>query len=107
MFLGLLPLSTEAACGWTPSAMNERENERENKSSQPDVLFLPIGGNDISPVSDPKKIFKGICELVQDFQNAGVRHMSMILQRADFSKTQPPGLSMSKLRCIDVSTTLF
>ena len=79
------------------------------KAAKPDLLFLSVGGNDISPVSDPKKISKGICELVQDFHNAGVRHVciSEILQRADVFKSQSPGLSKSKLRCIDVSTTLF
>ena len=60
--------------------------------------------------SDPKIQKKGICELVQDFQNAGVRHMSTsprYCREQIFSKSQPPGLSKSKLRYIDVSTTLF
>ena len=76
MLLGLLPI--EAACG--------NEMKRKMKAANPNVLFLSIGGNDISPASDPKEIFKGICELVQDFQNTGVCHVciSEILQRAVF-----------------------
>lgn len=74
------------------------EMKMKMKAAKPDTLFLSIGGNDISPVSDPNEIFKGICQLVQDFENAGVRHVyiSEILQRADFSKSQPPGLTKSK-----------
>ena len=75
------------------------EMKRKMKAAKPNVLFLSIGGNDISPVSDPKKISKVICELVHDFHNAGVCHVciSEILQRADFFKSQPTGIKQVKV----------
>lgn len=68
------------------------------KKARPDYVFLSIGGNDISPISKPDDIFDNICDLVTEFEEAGVRRVfiSEILQRGDFSKSQPPGLTKSK-----------
>ena len=40
-----------------------------------DFIFLSIGSNDISPISDPEHIFNSICNLVKEFQDIGVHRV--------------------------------
>ena len=91
-------LQRRSACSWVPVSFTfiyrgglrfetlDNEMRRKMKATKPEVLFLSVGGNGINPVSDPKEIFRGICELIQDFRNAGVRHVyiSDILKKAHF-----------------------
>ena len=53
-----------------------------------DIVFLSIGGNDISPISKPEKIYDDIKSLIEKLKEAGVRRVfiSEILPRADFKK---------------------
>ena len=61
-------------------------------------IFLAIGGNDISVIFKPEDIFADICNLVKAFKEAGVQEVliSEIPLRADFSKTNPPGLTKAR-----------
>ena len=60
-----------------------------------DIVFLSIGGNDISPISKPEKIYADIKSLIEKLKEAGVRRVfiSEILPRADFKKSVPSGLT--------------
>ena len=82
-------------CDRLDAPMKKRMIETAAKS---DFIFLSIGGNDISPISDPEDIYTNICNLVRDLENAGVRRVfiSEILPRADFSKSDPKGLTKTK-----------
>lgn len=72
--------------------------KKKMKDAKPDVMFISIGGNDVNPDSSAVEIFERICCLVKEFEDAGVRRVfiSEILPRADFSRSQPPGLTKSK-----------
>ena len=72
--------------------------KKRMKAARPRIVFLSIGGNDISPISDPDIIYENICSLVKEFEDVGVRrvHISEILPRADFSKSDPLGLTKAK-----------
>ena len=63
-----------------------------------DIVFLSIGGNDISPISKPEKIYDDIKSLIEKLKEADVRRVfiSEILPRADFKKSVPSGLTKSK-----------
>ena len=82
-------------CDRLDTQMKKRMIRTATKS---DYIFLSIGGNDISPISDPTRIYDNICDLVRELENAGVRRVfiSEILPRADFKKSDPPGLTKSK-----------
>lgn len=66
-------------------------------AAKTDIVFLSIGGNDTSPISNPENIYDHISKLVEDLKDAGVRRVfiSEILPRADFSKSVPVGLTKS------------
>ena len=76
---------------------DDEEKKMKTAAAKTDFIFLSIGGN-ISPISDPEHIFSNICDLVKEFQGIGVRrvYISEIPPRADFSKSDPPGLTKSK-----------
>ena len=64
--------------------------------SKSDVVFVHLGGNDISPTSNPHEIFDAIRrQIVTDLHGNGVRciYVGQILPRSDFSKC--PGLTKS------------
>ena len=58
------------------------------KAARARIVFLSIGGNDISPISDPDTIYANICSLVKEFEDVGVWrvYISEILPRADLQK---------------------
>ena len=70
----------------------------KKKKKQTDIVFLSIGGNDISPISKPEEIYHDIKSLIENLKEAGVCRVfiSEILPRADFSKSVPSGLTKSK-----------
>ena len=72
--------------------------KKRMKAARLRIVFLSIGGNDISPISDLDIIYENICSLVKEFEDVGVRrvYISEILPRADFSKSDPPGLTKAK-----------
>ena len=67
-------------------------------AARPNVIFLAIGGNDISVLSTAADIFEDICKLVKTFKEAGVQEVfiSEKLPRAEFSKSKPPGLTKAR-----------
>lgn len=60
---------------------------------RPQIAVINIGGNDITPTSAPRDIFKRICNIVEDLHDSGVKHVFIaeIMTRGDFSKC--PGLT--------------
>lgn len=63
-------------------------------SFRPDVVFLQLGGNDISDNCVPNEILKNITNCVNELRNSGVQRVFVgeILQRGDFRKA--PGLDI-------------
>ncbi|KAK3107288.1 hypothetical protein FSP39_011166 [Pinctada imbricata] len=60
---------------------------------QPDIVFICLGGNDISATSSPCEIVRNIKTLVNELISTGVRRVlvSEVLERGDFTKA--PGLT--------------
>ncbi|KAH3782619.1 hypothetical protein DPMN_160538 [Dreissena polymorpha] len=57
-----------------------------------DIVIVAVGGNDITPTSQPKEIVRRITEIVNDISRNGCEHVYIteILTRGNFSKC--PGL---------------
>ena len=74
------------------------KTQMKQAAAKSDYVFLSIGGNDISPISDPEVIFNNIRDLVEKLEETHVRrvYISEILPRGDFSKSKPRGLTKAK-----------
>lgn len=77
---------------------NDRMNQGLLKrllETEPDVVVINVGGNDITPSPSPTEFFQRICALVETIQNSGVTavYVNEILTRGKFTKC--PGLSRS------------
>ncbi|KAK3089506.1 hypothetical protein FSP39_018796 [Pinctada imbricata] len=62
----------------------------------PDVVFMVIGGNDVSDTSIPSDIFKSIMEIISTLYSSGVKRVfiSEIIERGNFEKA--PGLTRER-----------
>ena len=57
---------------------------------QPDVVFLCIGGNDISAESSPRQIFEHIVNIANTFRSRGTKtaYIGEIMTRRQFCKSR-------------------
>lgn len=64
----------------------------------PDVVFIHVGGNDITVESTPREIFCRLMNIVEVFYKAGCKRVVVgeILERGDVSKS--PGLTVSNYK---------
>ena len=58
------------------------------KELKPDVVFINVGGNDLTTTSSPRQVFDRILGLTVELQQAGIKdiYVTEILTRGDFSK---------------------
>ena len=78
--------------GMKAGSINQRL-KHEMLQFQPEVVFICLGGNDISTTSSPLAIVKNIRRFVNELIAAGVRRVlvSEVLDRGNFDKS--PGLT--------------
>ena len=71
---------------------NEHRSVRQDVKGKRDIVIVAVGGNDITPTSQPKEIVRRITEIVNDISRNGCEHVYIteILTRGNFSKC--PGL---------------
>lgn len=62
---------------------------------QPDIVFIQLGGNDISKSKTPSDLVGDLIKLVDNFKSAGVKqvYIGEILERGDFTKS--PGVDIT------------
>ena len=80
------------------AALRRTRRYYENTNETSRRKIRKIGGNDISPISDPEVIFNNIRDLIEKLEETDVRrvYISEILPRGDFSKSKPRGLTKAK-----------
>ena len=69
------------------------------KSLRPDVVFINVGGNDLTTTSNPREVYDRILGLVDELKQVGVKvvYVAEILTRGDFRKCPDP--KMNKESC--------
>lgn len=65
------------------------------KEEKPDVVFINVGGNDLTTKSNPREIYDRILSLVDELKQAGVKvvYVAGIMARGDFSKSPDPDMN--------------
>lgn len=73
-----------------------KNNYDDLKELKPDVVFINVGGNDLSTKSDPREVYERIMALVHEMRQVGVNvvYVAEIMTRGDFSKC--PDTEMNK-----------
>ena len=64
------------------------------KELKPDVVFINVGGNNLTTTSSPRQVFDRILGLTVELQQAGIKdiYVTEILTRGDFSKCPDPNM---------------
>ena len=101
--INILQNTNHEVCAYILSFIREEQYGSNlpilQKNKQRVVVVLEVlGGNDISPISDPEVTFNNIRDLVEKLEETDVRrvYISDILPRGDFSKSKPRGLTKAK-----------
>ena len=65
------------------------------KSLRPDVVFINVGGNDLTTTSNPREVYDRILGLVDELKQVGVKvvYVAEILTRGDFRKCPDPKMN--------------
>lgn len=73
-----------------------KSNFERLKKVKPDVVFLNVGGNDLTSTTTPRQIYERVVRLVDELKRAGITdvYVAEILTRGDFSKS--PDSAMNK-----------
>lgn len=73
---------------------------QEAKEMKPDVVFVNVGGNDLTTTSLPRQIYDQIVAITVDFKRAGAKeiYVAEIISRGDFSKCPDPEMNKT---CFD------
>lgn len=102
------------------------KNYESLKELQPDVVFMNVGGNDLTTTSDPNNVYEQIMALVDDLKGVGVKdvYVAEIMPRGDFSMNPDPKMNQTsferqrrkinyllaktvKTRCVKFADVLF
>ena len=72
-----------------------KSNYEKMKKLLPDVVFINVGGNDLTTTTKPREIYDQIAGLIYELQQAGVKeiYVAEILTRGDFSKCPDPDMN--------------
>lgn len=72
-----------------------KANYERLKKLGPDVVFINVGGNDLTTTSNPREIYDKILSLVDELKAVGVKvvYVAEIMTRGDFSKCPDPKMN--------------